>query len=45
MYYITVGINLNYTVINFGAPKSLQMVIIAMKLKDAYSSEGKLRPT
>ena len=28
---------------NFGgAPKSLQMVIAAMKLKDAYSLEGKL---
>ena len=25
-----------------GAPKSLQMAIAAMKLKDAYSSEGKL---
>ena len=25
-----------------GAPKSLQMVTAAMKLKDAYSSEGKL---
>ena len=25
----------------FWAPKSLQMVIDAMKLKDAYSSEGK----
>ena len=25
-----------------GAPKSLQMVIEAMKLKDAYSLEGKL---
>ena len=25
-----------------GAPKSLQMVIAAMKLKDAYSVEGKL---
>ena len=25
----------------FGAPKSLQMVIPAMKLKDAYSVEGK----
>ena len=25
-----------------GSPKSLQMVIAAMKLKDAYSSEGKL---
>ena len=27
------------------APKSLQMVIVAMKLKDAYSLEGKLCPT
>ena len=26
----------------WGAPKSLQMVIEAMKLKDAYSLEGKL---
>ena len=26
----------------FWAPKSLQMVITAMKLKDAYSLEGKL---
>ena len=25
-----------------GAPKSLQMVIAAMKLKDAYTLEGKL---
>ena len=25
-----------------GAPKSLQMVIAAMKLKDAYSLEGKI---
>ena len=25
-----------------GAPKSLQMVVVAMKLKDAYSLEGKL---
>ena len=25
-----------------GAPKSLQMVIAAMKLKDAYSLKGKL---
>ena len=25
-----------------GAPKSLQMVIAAMKLKDAYSFDGKL---
>ena len=29
----------------FWAPKSLQMVTAAMKLKDAYSLEGKLRPT
>ena len=29
----------------FGAPKSLRMVIAAMKLKDAYSLEGKLLPT
>ena len=29
----------------FGAPKSLQMVIAAVKLKDAYSLEGKLSPT
>ena len=28
-----------------GAPKSLQMVIAAMKLKDAYSLEGRLWPT
>jgi len=28
-----------------GTPKSLQMVIAAMKLKDAYSLEGKLWPT
>ena len=35
------------TVVDFfsGAPKSLQMVIAAMKLKDAYSLEGKLWPT
>ena len=26
----------------FGAPKSVQMVIAAMKLEDAYSLEGKL---
>ena len=28
-----------------GAPKSLQMVIAVMKLKDAYSLEGRLWPT
>ena len=29
----------------WGAPKSLQMVTVAMKLKDAYSLEEKLWPT
>ena len=29
----------------FWAPKSLQVVIAAMKLKDTYSLEGKLWPT
>ena len=29
----------------FWAPKSLQMVIAAMKLKDTYTLEGKLWPT
>ena len=29
----------------FGAQKSLQMVIAAMKLEDAYSLEGTLGPT
>ena len=35
------------TVLDFilGAPKSLQMVTAAMKLKDACSLEEKLRPT
>jgi len=28
-----------------GAPKKLQMVTAAMKLKDAYALEGKLWPT
>ena len=30
---------------NFWAPKSLHMVIAAVKLKDAYSLEERLRPT
>ena len=30
---------------SFWAPKSLQKVTAAMKLKDAYSLEGKLWPT
>ena len=29
----------------FGAPKSLQMVIAAMELKDSYSLKGNLWPT
>ena len=29
----------------WGAPKSLQMLIAVMKLKDTYSLEGKLQPT
>ena len=29
----------------WGAPKSLQMMIAAMKLKDTYFLEGKLWPT
>ena len=33
------------TVLDFGAPKSLQIVTAVMKLKDAYSLEGKLWPT
>ena len=35
----TVGIVADFI---WGAPKSLQMVTAAMKLKDAYSLEGKL---
>ena len=34
-----------YQTLFFGAPKSLQMVSAAMKLKDAYSLEEKLWPT
>ena len=30
---------------NLGAPESLQMVIVAMKLKDIYSLEENLWPT
>ena len=32
-------------ILGVGAPKSLQMVIAAMKLKDIYSFGGKLWPT
>ena len=34
-----------WQILFWGAPKSLQMVIAAMKLRDAYSLEGKLWPT
>ena len=34
------GNNRNSDRLFFGAPKSLQMVTVAMKLKDAYSLEG-----
>ena len=36
------GNNGNSDRLFWGAPKSLQMVTAAMKLKDAYSLEGKL---
>ena len=36
------GETVETVILFFGAPKSLQMVIAAMKLKDAYSLEGKL---
>ena len=36
------GNNGNGKVLFWGAPKSLQMVTAAMRLKDAYSLEGKL---
>ena len=35
----------HWLILFFWAPKSLQMVIAAMKLKDIYSLEGKLCPT
>ena len=36
------GTEINKQTLFFWAPKSLQMVTAAMKLKDAYSLEGKL---
>ena len=36
------GLTVETVTLFFGAPKSLQMVTAAMKLKDAYSLEGKL---
>ena len=41
-WQIDVGTLEKWQILFFGAPKSLQMVIAAMKLKDAYSLEGKL---
>ena len=38
MYILTVLLSVKITIV----PKSLQMVTAAMKLKDAYSLEGKL---
>ena len=37
--------NSENSVSDFGAPKSLQMVIAAVKLKDTYSLKGELWPT
>ena len=44
MASVEIDVETMETVTDFilGAPKSLQMVIAAMKLKDAYSLEGKL---
>ena len=39
------GETVETVVVFWGAPKSLQMVIAAMKLKDSYSLERKLWPT
>ena len=36
------GVTVETVTLFLGAPKSLQMVTTAMKLKDAYSLEGKL---
>ena len=36
------GETMNLQTLFWGAPKSLQMVIAALKLKDTYSLEGKL---
>ena len=41
-YYLTM---IKCQTLFFWAPKSLPMVTAAMKLKDAYSLEGKLEPT
>jgi len=41
--YLYIFLKITISVVNIA--KSLQIVIAAMKLKDAYSLEGKLRPT
>ena len=42
---ITADGDCSHEIIFFWAPKSLQMVTAAMRLKDVYSLEGKLWPT
>ena len=47
IFYVSISMYAIYSYFNvtdlfWGAPKSLQMVIAAMKLKDTYSLEGKL---
>ena len=39
---VDLKLKIQWLTLFFWAPKSLQMVIAAMKLKDAYSLEGKL---
>ena len=39
---VDLKLNIQWLTLFFWAPKSLQMVTAAMKLKDAYSLEGKL---
>ena len=39
---VDLKLNIQWLTLFFWAPKSLQMVIAAMKLKDAYSLEGRL---
>ena len=39
---VDLKLNIQWLTLFFWAPKSLQMVIAAMKLKDACSLEGKL---
>ena len=41
-FIIYLGLHLEIITLDFWAPKSLQMMIEAMKLKDTYFLEGKL---